>query len=348
MHHQISRIMIESAIDKGLSDLQIDLKRSVRNLVDLGDYFAKGRFQKDFFRISQQILSNNNSPYYELIDNIVNNVDHSILKKFGINLGLNSWTNGAQRIREFKKENQFNIPWTIIFDFHEQYKNPLNISEIIDIIKQGKEMGIYTYLFFSNNDPISLNKILEVCKQNLDCAFIIYTYAELVTKSLSEKIKKCGNVIISIQIDKIYLDAEFSDRIDLLHKEKCLFGVHFYFDSNNANSILDNSLIKQIVKLNCIFLFLIKTENCEQKTEQAIKSYSRDSKTNLKSPIFLIDFFEDISHVGNNISENSCLLKILGDGTVLALEKNSYTKSQIRKSSLIKVLSQIMPKVEYQ
>lgn len=49
--HIIVRTLIELAVGKGLRDMETDLVRSVRNLVDLGGYFAKGRFQQTFFQL---------------------------------------------------------------------------------------------------------------------------------------------------------------------------------------------------------------------------------------------------------------------------------------------------------
>ncbi|HAE92634.1 MAG TPA: hypothetical protein DCG60_08345, partial [Tissierella sp.] len=126
MEDKLTKVMLEIAIERAFKEIELKSKRGIRNLVDLGAHFAKGRFQKDFYNIAQIMLENENSPYYKLVFNIVQNVDHNILKTFGINLGLNSWTYGAKKIRQYEEKKGYNVPWTIIFDF----TNPKN--DILD------------------------------------------------------------------------------------------------------------------------------------------------------------------------------------------------------------------------
>ncbi|WP_352419404.1 hypothetical protein [Proteiniborus sp.] len=347
MHQQILRVMIESAVDKGLYGVKTDLKRTVRNLTDLGDYFAKGRFQKDFFRIAQKMLANENSPYYELISGITCNVDHNIIKNFGINIGLNSWTDGARQIREYEKDNGYNIPWTIVFDFQNKVEDPLTLLEIAEIIQQGKKIGIYSYMFFINCDADYIDELLEVFRKNPECAFIVYTYSNSLTEEHAHKLREYGNTIVSICIDNFNISSEFSQAIKILLENKCLFGVHLKYDDNNAGIILNENWIKQIMELHCTFAFLIKSADCSLETEKAISSYIKNAKTNQKYPIFLIDFYEDIAHVDRNISTESCFFKILYDGTVLSTKENITTGFKTRDAQLTEILSQIMPKVNY-
>ena len=91
--------IIRTAVDKGMHYIEKNPKRGVRNLVDLGEYFATGCFQKDFFLIAHEILDNEDTSYYKLIENIVKNTNHKKLMNFGINLCYNSWTYGADVLR---------------------------------------------------------------------------------------------------------------------------------------------------------------------------------------------------------------------------------------------------------
>lgn len=347
MHQQVMRVMIESAIDQGLYGLKTDLKRTVRNLTDLGDYFAKGRFQKDFFKISQKMLANENSPYYELISDMVNNVDHNIIKNFGINIGLNSWTDGAKKIREYEKKNGYNVPWAIVFDFQNQVENPLTVPEIIDIIKQGKEIGIYSYLFFTGCETAYIDDLLEVIVQNPECAFIIYTHYNYLTEKHVHRLRKYGNAIISIYMDDFNICPGFIQAMEILLENKCLFGVHINYDNHNADVILDDKWIEQIKKLHCTFAFLIKAEWCSQEKERAITSYIKNAKTNQKHPVFLVDFYKDIEHVDRVISTEPCFFRILQDGTVISSKDGLDTSYKIRNTQLAEILSRVMPKVGY-
>ena len=63
---KITYAMIEVAIEKGMCDIEDNTRRGIRNLVDLGSNLSQGRFYEDLFRMAQQMLSNENSPLYDL------------------------------------------------------------------------------------------------------------------------------------------------------------------------------------------------------------------------------------------------------------------------------------------
>ena len=63
----ITRLMINTAADRGLKEMTDDPKRALRKLVDMGSEFSTGRFQPEIFSIITNILENEDSPYYKLI-----------------------------------------------------------------------------------------------------------------------------------------------------------------------------------------------------------------------------------------------------------------------------------------
>lgn len=85
INNQINIKMIETAINKGIRDMKDDPKRGIRNLVDLASHFASSSFQRNTLKLMQNMLSNLNSPYYDIVSYLVSNVDHDIIKTFGIN-----------------------------------------------------------------------------------------------------------------------------------------------------------------------------------------------------------------------------------------------------------------------
>lgn len=46
----------------------------------------------------QGVLSNLDSSYYNVVSDIIDNIDHNIIKTFGMNIGFNSWTEGVKRL----------------------------------------------------------------------------------------------------------------------------------------------------------------------------------------------------------------------------------------------------------
>lgn len=93
----VTRTILDTIVDRAIRDIGEDPQRSLRKLVDMGQMFAKGPFQKRYIGIIQQMLENGGSPYYDLVQDTVHGLPTGPgLRTFGINVGWQSWTVGAQ------------------------------------------------------------------------------------------------------------------------------------------------------------------------------------------------------------------------------------------------------------
>ena len=113
METTMSRLLIEATVRQTLKGLQEDPKRSVRNILDMALQFSRGRFQSRFFETARTMLENENSAYYTLVQDAAAHIETEHLVRFGMNLGYNSCTWGARRIRANEEKLGFNIPWAV-------------------------------------------------------------------------------------------------------------------------------------------------------------------------------------------------------------------------------------------
>ena len=116
MKNDVRRVLIESMIRRTLDDMKENPGRGTRNLIDLGMNFAKGRFQQQFFHEAQEMLENESSAYYPMVQDIVTHVDNDRLLTFGMNIGDNSCTIGAKTIRQIEAEKRFDVPWALTLE----------------------------------------------------------------------------------------------------------------------------------------------------------------------------------------------------------------------------------------
>ena len=86
----ITRALIDTTVARAMVEMDADPKRSVRKLCDLGRQFSRGRFQNQIFAIFQDLLRNDESPYYQAIDFLLRSNDPEALRQFGINIGYNA------------------------------------------------------------------------------------------------------------------------------------------------------------------------------------------------------------------------------------------------------------------
>lgn len=208
-------------------------------------------------------------------------------------------------------------------------------------------------MFMLKNNLNSVESLLSVIQQHNDCAFILFVNSDIITKEMIENISIQSNVAISLFIDESEtenINTDLIEKTKLLFKNKCLYGVYKYFDNNNEKNkrILNGGFAKKILKTNCIFAFLIKKEDCSEKNAKLISEYIKNAKIKNNSPVFLIDFYEDIANIDKNISAKSCFLSInsRGQATISSLY-NKQTSFNIRSNSLEQILSNTMSKLKY-
>ena len=143
----LTRLLIESAVDRALRDMERDSHRTIRNLLDLALTFSKGSFERHFFTLCQQMLEDESSPYYQLLDRALRTCDRQTLKTFGINVGYEGCSKGARRIREVEAAGGFNVPWALTIQAGAQGLSRIYIQRMVT---EGTDLGIHVYLLQDN------------------------------------------------------------------------------------------------------------------------------------------------------------------------------------------------------
>lgn len=308
MQNSFTRMMIEVAVDKALGEIRKKSKRALRNLADLGMHYAKGRFQDEFFTIAQHMLEDDNSPYYDMFFHLANNVDPKMLKKFGINLGYNSWTLGAKTIRKWEREHGYHVPWTVVFDWAKSQEPLPSSKEMERNISQAKEMGIFCYMFFIGENEKALNQVLELAEANDDCAILCFCEATLMTQEVAGKLRKRGNVMPVINVSEDRAEA-IQSACHLLMKNKCLYSLSALYDDQNVPYIIQECSKSQ-KREACAFVFFIQKDGCSAQAAAQMHEFVDEGQENPQNTLFPMDFYQDISHVDRTISMEDCYLEM--------------------------------------
>ena len=133
----VTRSVIRLELVRAFRGMESNPKRTLRKLADLGKVCARGSVQKEIFGIFQQCLRYKDSPYFSVMQNLVRNVSTENLTTFGMNLGYNSWTDGAKKIRAKKDKEGILTSWIQILDLSEGEWTAENLNAFIDF---GKHM----------------------------------------------------------------------------------------------------------------------------------------------------------------------------------------------------------------
>ena len=275
-------------------------KRAIRNITDLGKRFSKGSFQNKLFTIIQEILEDENSPYYSAMQSLLNNTSSDTIKNFGINIGYNSLIIGSEIIRKYELKNGNFISWVNLLDFDESFGSDITIDSINTIISKNKSLGMYTYIInqkgFWNNSV----ELFDLFSKHNDCSFVMFLEDNNLSDFQLDKIKNLTNLMLSINVN----GPNSHDLISKLSSQKSLYSMHYFYDNSNVNYFTSESFVSEFLSYKSVFLFLLPKESASEKSRAKISNFVYSLRLNQKYPLFIMDLYSDINRINNIISKN--------------------------------------------
>ena len=230
----ITRALIDTTVARAMVEMDADPKRSVRKLCDLGRQFSRGRFQNQIFAIFQDLLRNDESPYYQAIDFLLRSNDPEALRQFGINIGYNSFTYGAQILRQKQKELSFAVPWVVKLRLDSRIPDTYDSSFFASVVRTGLTYGIYSYQLRSMDHHEDMESYLAVIQSHPECAFLWFLSDTPLTEKQQKLLLSCPNLMVSLPIDA----PSTASMAKALRRQRTLFGMHKVYQDADAAAYL--------------------------------------------------------------------------------------------------------------
>ena len=158
-------------------------------------HFSDGRFQSRFFRTAQTMLEHEDSAYYALVEDAANHINPEHLVTFGMNLGYNSCTWGAQHIRANEAQLGFNIPWTVLFLMEEPHCSR-HLPQYGHAVSEGEELGIYSWILLSHGNLLELLPLIE---RHPDSAFFLFCRPEDISPAVLDEITPLRHLMVVVR-----------------------------------------------------------------------------------------------------------------------------------------------------
>lgn len=332
MKSSLNRTLIETTIRNSIKQIKNDPERSMRNLIDMALSFSNGRFQKHFLEAAQTMLKKETSCYYKIIPDLVANADTERIVTFGMNIGYNGCTLGAQTIREIEAKEHINIPWSVFLelDSNSYYKNEVHYRSLLS---KGKEMGIYTWNIHTLDNPAY---ILELAEEFTECAFIIFCAPGKITEALLDDAKKIYNILFLVE----YGDA-LEEACSLLRSQGFLYSVYYNNEMPNFNMELLDEILSDTENQNSVFTVLLSQPSRMEESE-ALYQYIRQIRAEQKYRTVPFDFICDNCFIDSIISEQICSIKFTSNGICHSLIDNKvYENCNLFHDSLYDILKAV-------
>lgn len=360
-------------LEQAFNYLQKDPEKNYKKLIDWADVFAHGEF-KPHRKMIREIIENKDHPYHNFLMRLTTDLDPEVLKTVACNLFINAGMIGWDKQEEYRKKYGCNIPWTILLDptsacnlhctgcWAAEYGNKLNLTydEIDDIIRQGKEMGVYMYIYTGGEPLVRKDDIIKLCEKHSDCVFLCFTNSTLIDEKFADDMLRVKNFVPAISLEG-FEEATDGRRgegvynkvikaIELLKRKKLMYGISACYTSANFDSITSEKFYDKLIDLGAYFVWYFHympvgndaAVSLLPTPEQRTETYRRIRYYRSHKPLFAMDFQNDAEFVGGCIAGGRRYLHINANGDIDPCVFIHYSDSNIRNKTLLEALQSPM------
>lgn len=336
MEKSMSQIVVGSVVKRHLRDIKEDPERGIRNLVDMALQFSEGRFQKNFFSMAQSMLQNEKSAYYDLLRNTISYADVDRLYTFGMNLGYNGCTVGAQRIRANEKKLNCTIPWTVIMQL-DTMRFSEHQQQYQRVIRDGERLGIYTWMLFAGERPL---ETLPLIKEHEDSAFILFCEPEELSPAVLDSMAEAHNLMLAVR----YRD-NISDLCAKLREMGVLYSVWYPYGRQDMETVISGDLFCELEQLLPIFTALLPEPECPEGIRCQVSQSVRQARGDQLYHTLLWELQGDNLTVDSIISDDSCAVCFDREGCLCTWSRRvPCLYNNLYQSSLTDILKSAGPR----
>ena len=373
--HKAARSAFGGAIDFAMRKMDKDREKGLLDIVDLTERFMGDNFQKSAYEGARKLIQDPDSKWMRYLNRALDEIEPHVVKQTALNLGFEAAFHGTKMIRSMREVHQCNIPWLILMDptsacnlhctgcWAAEYGHKLNLTyeEMDSIITQGKELGIYFYMYTGGEPLVRKKDIIRLCEKHYDCEFHAFTNGTLVDDEFCEEMRRVGNLSLSISLEGF---EEVNDMrrgegvfnkvmatMDRLKKYGLIFGTSICYTRKNIETVTSDEFLDMIIGKGCRFTWyfhympvgndaapdLLPTK--EQREYMYHRVREIRSMTGGK-PIYAMDFQNDGEFVGGCIAGGRNYCHINANGDVEPCVFIHYSSANIREVTLLEALKQ--------
>lgn len=207
-------------------------------------------------------------------------LDAGVRKTFFQNFIVNSALKGSAIQNEIRERENCNVPWAVLLDptsacnlhctgcWAAEYGHKLSLDlETIDsIIRQGKEMGTYMYIYTGGEPMVRKKDLITLCERHPDCEFLSFTNGTLIDEAFCQEMLRVKNFVPAISLEG-FEQANDGRRgqgvfekvmraMDLLRKNKLPFGISTCYTSANYADISSEAFFDMMIEMGAMFVWL--------------------------------------------------------------------------------------------
>ena len=329
--------------------------------------FDKDNYYKNTYDMITGFMTDPSNNWNRLISSLYTDIDDGVRRKMFENFIINSAILGPRHKSKIEEKYDCNVPWAILMDptsacnlhctgcWAADYGHQMNLSfeQLDDIVKQGKELGTYMYIFSGGEPLVRKNDIIRLCEKHGDCEFLAFTNGTLIDETFADEMLRVKNFVPAISIEG-YEEQTDSRRgkgtyqavlkaMKLLREKKLPFGASLCYTSKNAENIGSDEYFDFLIDQGCKFAWLFTympvgvdaVTDLIATADQRKFMYDQIRKFRGTKPLFTMDFWNDGEYVNGCIAGGRCYLHINANGDIEPCAFIHYADSNIKEKTLL-------------
>jgi MoaA/NifB/PqqE/SkfB family radical SAM enzyme len=341
--------LTDLGIKSVLKMLHSNPEKAIPRLLKIVNMVGKKLFPSQL-KIINEYMSGPDKNVYQLVMRALNQLDPDVLDNVLMNFYFNVNVKGWAKQNELRAKYQCNIPWAILLDptsacnlhckgcWAADYGNRLNLSyeDIDSIIEQGKELGVYMYIYTGGEPLVRKDDLIKLCEKHDDCIFLCFTNATLIDEQFCQDLLRVKNFIPAISQEGSKETTDFRrsvgvnysvyDKIEhgmnLLKEHGLPFGISCCYTSENYEAVSSPEYIDQLIDWGALFVWYFhympvgSDANIELMVtpEQREEMYHKVREYRVTKAIFPMDFQNDGQYVQGCIAGGRRYLHINANG----------------------------------
>lgn len=321
-------------------------------------------------KVFHEILDNPENNWYQYAMGLWRDIDNEVLKTTFQNFGLNASLFAAHKHDTNEERYGCNIPWAMLIDptsacnlkctgcWAAEYGDKLNMSyeTLDDIIRQGKELGTYFYIFSGGEPLVRKSDIIRLCEAHSDCQFLAFTNGTLIDEAFADEMLRVKNFIPAISVEGFEGDTDFrrgngtfqkvEKAMALLKAKRLPFGISCCYTSKNVDVIGSEEYFDQMIEWGAKFCWLFTympvgrdaVPELMVNAEQRAFMYGQIRSFSETKPLFTLDFWNDGEYVEGCIAGGRRYLHINANGDIEPCAFIHYSDSNIREKTILEAL----------
>ena len=336
----------ELGISAAVRFLEKDPEKNLGKLMDWVDRFAGNTFSSQRYYFRRAMVEDKDSNWRDLTLRVVRGIDRGCLTTLFKNFFMNASLVGGKRQEAARAEYGCNVPWAILLDptsacnlhctgcWAAEYGHKMNLTfeEIDSIIEQGKELGVFFYIYTGGEPLVRKKDLIRLCEKHSECIFLSFTNGTLIDEDFANDMLRVKNFIPAISLEGfeeatdarrgegVYKRA--TDAMRLLKEKRLPFGISACYTSQNMESITSEEFYDSLIEAGAFFIWYFHympvgkdaVKELLPTPQQREYIYHKIREYRTRKAIFGMDFQNDGEFVGGCIAGGRRYLHINANG----------------------------------